>query len=348
MSGDASVSIVVPTYNRAAFLERAIGSVLAQTARDWELAVVDDGSTDDTATLVDSFAAADARIRRLPNEGRRGAAGARNTGIAATRAPLVAFLDSDDTWDPHHLAVTTSHLAAHPDVDLVGSDCRRVNRATGDVKTAAEFQLELAGYWRDTEAGRPLFDVEALARNPAALARRSQVLSCVIGGFVWLQTSTVVVRRAALERERPFDETLPRTEDYDLWLRLNASHTLAFLPQVTGEIDMTGQDEMRGDRYDTYDPTRRTNEIDELGQHFELLRVLADDRRRRARGWGELSDDQRRFLRDRMNYTQRSLAFLHRRTGSARAAWHVIQAMRYRPRDLMYFLTRPRQYLAEP
>jgi glycosyltransferase involved in cell wall biosynthesis len=341
-----AVSIVIPTYNRAAFLQRALGTVLAQTRSDWDLVVVDDGSSDDTKGVVTRMG--DARVRLLDNAGRKGAAGARNTGIAATTAPIVAFLDSDDSWEPHHLATILEHLAAHPEVAFVGADCWRIDRTRDERKTASGFQLELIGYWHATTVGRPLFDPQRLTRDPATLADRECVLSCVIGGFVWIQTSTVAVRRTALEAVGPFDESLRRTEDYDLWLRLNASHRLAFLPRITGEIDMTGQDEMRGDRYDAYEAARRTSEIHELEQHFDLLRTIADDRRRRARRWGELTPPQRAFLRNRMNYAQRMLAFLRRRDGSPRAAWHLIQAMRYRPKDFMYFLTKPREYLGEP
>src|SRR6202043_1602231 len=91
----------MPTFNRTATVGRAIASVLAQTVGDWELIVVDDASTDDLAGAV--TAVGDVRIRLLRHERNRGAAAARNTGIEASRAPLVAFLDSDDERLPMKL-----------------------------------------------------------------------------------------------------------------------------------------------------------------------------------------------------------------------------------------------------
>src|SRR6202000_2278953 len=93
------VSIILPTYNRADTIMRAVRSVQAQTFQDWELIVVDDGSTDDTASLL---AGVETRmvLTRQPN---RGFTEARNAGIRAARGPYIAFLDSDDEFMPHHL-----------------------------------------------------------------------------------------------------------------------------------------------------------------------------------------------------------------------------------------------------
>src|SRR3989344_1865760 len=99
----SKVSVVLPTYNRAHTLERAVRSVLNQTHKDFELIVVDDGSTDNTRDIVVSFA--DGRIRYIKHESNKGVAEARNTGIGASRASLIAFQDSDDEWLPHKLAL---------------------------------------------------------------------------------------------------------------------------------------------------------------------------------------------------------------------------------------------------
>ncbi len=112
------VSIVMPTYNRADTIGRAIASVRAQSWSDWELIVVDDGSTDNTPSLL---AGLDPRIRFLRQEN-QGVTAARNTGLAASRGQLVAFLDSDDEWLPHHLALATGFFAAHPDEHLFTSE----------------------------------------------------------------------------------------------------------------------------------------------------------------------------------------------------------------------------------
>jgi len=112
------ISIVMPTYNRADTIQRAIASIRAQSWSDWELIIVDDGSTDDTASRL---AGLDPRIRLLWQEN-QGVTAARNTGLAAAKGELVAFLDSDDEWLPHHLALAAAFFAAHPGEHLFTSE----------------------------------------------------------------------------------------------------------------------------------------------------------------------------------------------------------------------------------
>lgn len=98
-------SVIMPAYNAAATIARAIDSVLAQGEADWELLVVDDGSRDDTRAIVAGFAQRDARVHLLALERNRGVAGARNAGLDAARGRWIAFLDADDHWLPHKLAL---------------------------------------------------------------------------------------------------------------------------------------------------------------------------------------------------------------------------------------------------
>jgi glycosyltransferase involved in cell wall biosynthesis len=121
MVGNTSVpevSIILPTYNRVDVIGRAIASILQQTHTDWELLVVDDGSTDGTLARLQGL---DPRIRLLPQPN-QGVAAARNTGIAAARGRYVAFMDSDDEWRPQFLALTTAFLRAHPGEHWVASE----------------------------------------------------------------------------------------------------------------------------------------------------------------------------------------------------------------------------------
>ncbi len=94
-------TVVIPTHNRSILLKRAVESVLSQTFEDFELIVIDDHSTDDTASVVKSFT--DPRIRYLINQRTKGACGARNTGIFSAKGKWVAFLDDDDVWLPEKL-----------------------------------------------------------------------------------------------------------------------------------------------------------------------------------------------------------------------------------------------------
>src|SRR5687767_7703512 len=107
------VSILIPTYNRLDYLREAVGSVLRQTYENWELIIVDDGSTDDTRAWVLSLAEPRIRLITIPHSGNLGLV--RNRGIAEARGELIAFLDSDDAFEPHKLAAQTAALATHPE-----------------------------------------------------------------------------------------------------------------------------------------------------------------------------------------------------------------------------------------
>lgn len=115
------VTIITPTYNREATLPRAIDSVLAQDFSDWELVIVDDGSTDDTAALVSSYT--DSRIRFVEHEENRGVAAAKNTGLDEIRGEFFSTLDSDDELKPGALSRLLDVFALHPDVDQVICNC---------------------------------------------------------------------------------------------------------------------------------------------------------------------------------------------------------------------------------
>jgi glycosyltransferase involved in cell wall biosynthesis len=114
----AQVSVIVPTYNRADTIKRAIASVQAQTFQDWELIVVDDGSTDGTASVI---AGLDPRMVVIRQEN-QGISGARNTGLARSTGRYIAFLDSDDEWLPHHLELCVSFLRAFPEEHFVTTE----------------------------------------------------------------------------------------------------------------------------------------------------------------------------------------------------------------------------------
>ncbi len=114
-----AVSIILPTYNRGDVIGRAIASIRAQQFSDWELLVIDDGSTDGTAGQIEALG--DPRIRVLRQDN-QGVYAARNAGLAASRGRWLTFMDSDDAWLPHFLALTTAFLAAHPDADWVTTE----------------------------------------------------------------------------------------------------------------------------------------------------------------------------------------------------------------------------------
>jgi len=184
-----AVSVVIPTYNRAEMVMRAVGSVVEQTFQDFELIVVDDGSTDDTVARLQTLS--DARIRLLPLPANSGGSRARNEGLRAARADLVAFLDSDDEWLPRKLEVQLARLRDSTDSRVAVAYCPWVTRD------------HLGG--REVPGGLP--------------ANEGDVLEPLLRGWN-VATSAALIRRGALEGVGGFDERLPAAQEYDLWLRL--------------------------------------------------------------------------------------------------------------------------------
>ncbi len=133
MNKDTLVSVVIPVFNRADRIRLALQSIQAQTYADWEAIVVDDGSSDGSAEVVDSLAHAEPRIRLIRHEKNKGAQAARNTGIRASRGEWIAFLDSDDEWLPQRLEAGLS-LAQKTSVSVVHSECYIKNDNNNELK----------------------------------------------------------------------------------------------------------------------------------------------------------------------------------------------------------------------
>jgi glycosyltransferase involved in cell wall biosynthesis len=183
-----AVSIILPTYNRARFLPQAFASIRAQTWTDWELIVVDDGSTDNTRELVSELASGIRQPVKYLHQKNQGAYGARNTGLDHARGKYIAFFDSDDEWLPHHLADCVSGLEGNPEVDWVYGACRIVEHATGQTLAPSTFYADGRARrflkLRRRRAGR-LYIIE----DPASAA-------CMIlrGLFCGLQNSVIRAR----------------------------------------------------------------------------------------------------------------------------------------------------------
>ena len=180
------VSVIIPTYNRAALVREAVASVAAQTYRDFEILVVDDGSTDETPKAL----AALRGVRVLRHPRRRGVAAARNLGVAAARSQWLAFLDSDDLWRPDKLARQMAYLQDRPDLCWCQTDETWVRRGVRVNKPVSH--RKMAGH---------IF-LPSLHR-------------CMVS------PSAVILHRRLLADHGAFDEDLPAAEDYDLWLRLS-------------------------------------------------------------------------------------------------------------------------------
>lgn len=190
------VSVVIPTWNRAALVERAVASVLAQTRPAAEVIVVDDGSSDDTRARL---AARFPTVRCLTTA-HRGVSAARNAGIAAARGRWIAFLDSDDAWLPPKLEGQLTALAGAPDHRICHCD---------------EIWI------RD---GRRVNPRRRHAKHGGWIFQRCLPL-CAIS------PSAALVERALLDQLGGFDEDLPACEDYDLWLRICAREPVCYVDE---------------------------------------------------------------------------------------------------------------------
>lgn len=198
--GGPRVSVIMPFLDAQAHLAEAIGSVIGQTFVDWELLLVDDGSTDDSPRIAHEFAAREARIRLLPPDpDRRGAAAARNRGIAAAQGEYVAFLDSDDLYEPGKLAHDVAALDEDGEAAWVYGATRWFYEGEGKRDT-----VERLGVRLDRRYPPPVL------LNRIILEERGDI-PCTCG---------VTIRRSALDAVGGFEERFALYEDQSLWVKL--------------------------------------------------------------------------------------------------------------------------------
>jgi glycosyltransferase involved in cell wall biosynthesis len=199
VTGFPKVTVVIPVYNREKYVGIAVDSILSQTFSDFELLVIDDGSTDGSIDVVLSYS--DPRIRLVRNNANLGVSTTRNKGIQLARSEYLAFLDSDDWAHPERLAKQTAFLDNHPDYAAVGSWIEWMSEEgcrSGRIKRKPT-SPEVIASWRLFQQG---------IENSASMARTD-------------------VLRAFRHREE-FDIC----EDFEIWARISADHKLATLPEV--------------------------------------------------------------------------------------------------------------------
>ncbi|RRR73341.1 MAG: glycosyltransferase family 2 protein [Candidatus Viridilinea halotolerans] len=202
------VSVILPTYNRAHLLPRAITSVLQQRMADLELIVVDDGSNDATEALVAGMQ--DRRLRYVRHQQRRGAAAARNTGISLSRGQFLAFQDSDDAWLPQKLTLQLARLAHAP----------------------AHTGVVYCRFWQISGTQAQLVPSRlhhAVARLPFTARRLEGWLGPTLLHGNFITTQSALVKRECIERHGAFDSHMPRFQDWDLWLRLAPHYSFAYV-----------------------------------------------------------------------------------------------------------------------
>lgn len=199
-SHDPLVSVVMASYNSVQFVPEAIRSVLGQTYANWELHIIDDGSTDDSVEAIQPFLQ-DERIRFYRQEN-QGQAVAKNRGLRAARGEFIAFLDADDFWSLDKLEKQLPAFESRPEAGLIHTNVMLIS-----------------------ETGEPLGSPQRTYPE-GWISGHLLIENCVNG-------MASMLRRDCLGRVGLFDETLRMGIDYDLWLRISAQYQIAFIDEVT-------------------------------------------------------------------------------------------------------------------
>ncbi|MET0282772.1 MAG: glycosyltransferase [Steroidobacteraceae bacterium] len=234
---EPAVTVFIPAFNRAAYIGTAIQSVLRQGFKDFELLVVDDGSTDRTVEIVKTFD--DRRVRLVCNDRNRGIPYTRNRGLDLAAGASIALMDSDDYMMPNRLARQVRFLQSHPEVALVGGWLRRFDNAGNirgfQTKPLVHDQLRVTLLFRTSHA------------------------------------NTTLMGRTAVLREFRYSEAYPLAEDHDLFVRLSRVHRVANIPCV-----LSGQREHSGRITKAAGERLLENKFRLLGALLRELGVAAD------------------------------------------------------------------------
>lgn len=189
------ISVIIPTYNRANYIKRALESVINQTYKNVEVIVVDDNSSDNTEEIVKNYSNKHNFIKYIKHDKNKGGSAARNTGVENSSGDFIAFLDSDDEWVETKLEKCIKIFNSNQDVDLIYSDIYLVNELTN------KEVIDKKELWDDYYFG-------LLQRN-------------IIGG-----TSSIVIRRSVFEQVGGFKVGLPSCQDWDFYLEIAKEHKI--------------------------------------------------------------------------------------------------------------------------
>ena len=214
------ISIIMPVFNTGAYLIEAINSVLNQQPvsgcelPSFELLIVDDQSIDqETIEILDGASLLDTRIQVFKNQRKKGAAGARNTGIMNARGTWIGFLDSDDIWFPNSLGIRWNYISRNANVRWAGAHFRLLKPT---VSAAGKLAFESAeSLLADLEKKHDLPELVCLQRPTREFGD-----SCMIG------IMTVLIKRDLIIEKNLFNESLKRTEDYHLWFKCSFDNDL--------------------------------------------------------------------------------------------------------------------------
>ena len=239
------VSVIIPTYNRADLLPRAVNSVLAQTYQDYEVIIVDDYSPDDTQEVIAAFT--DPRVRFIRHKTNRRQSASINTGIANARGEYIAFLDDDDEWLPNKLRGQTEILdSSEEDVGLVYGWLEAVNHSTG--RSIGEYRLRMEGN---------IFEELVALNSPG-------------------QPSVLMTRTSIAKEVGGFGECLTRFNDTDFILRISQRYKAALMPEVVARAYVSHGHEQMG--HDT--PQNMSAAVEYMRSHLSGFAAELDKRPR--------------------------------------------------------------------
>lgn len=193
------VSVIIPTYNRADFLNKCVNSVLEQTLEDYELIISDDASTDRTKQYVESIS--DPRVVYICNKTNRGVAATRNSALKISRGEYIAFLDDDDEWLPEKLSLQLDKIEkSPPDVGGIYTGVSYLDLELGKVTSVSDPHIR----------GDIINDI--LPEN-------------------FLVTSSLLFRKSCFKKLGVFDERFPFGEDFDMWIRIASRYKFDFISE---------------------------------------------------------------------------------------------------------------------
>ncbi len=270
------VSVVIPTYNRSPLLPRAVQSVVAQSFTDWEIVLVDDGSTDDTPRLAQQYAGKLGDRWRYVRQQHRGGSAARNRGIDASRGQFIAFLDSDDEFAPNKLARQLELLEHWPDLGFVYSDFSFVD--FDGVRHASAFDEKF-----------PIARSVTRVVVAPALCECTGLFDILLRGY-FIATIVGLVRRSVLGCGIRFDERLSYAEEWLFFLRV-ARQTRA------GYVD-----EPLSLHHYTAGSLARTDKQANVERYGDVLRAI-------LRQFPDLSAAQRATVRANLSDASRQLGY---------------------------------------
>jgi len=237
-------SIIISLYNKAAYIEKAIRSVLSQTFREFELIVVNDGSTDDPlppkggsmAERLGEFAASAEKIRFLDQEN-QGVSTARNNGVSAAKYDYIAFLDADDSWEPTYLAEMKELIEAHPEARIYGS-----------------------GYYIVKNKKKRVAPIGVESNFEQGIINYCQVYAKTLCMPLW--TGATIIKKSIFESENGFKPNLKLGEDFDLWVRVAMKYPVAFLNKPLANYNQDVELQYRAIGEKLYEPQEHMLFID--------------------------------------------------------------------------------------